>query len=906
MKLISKVVGDTLGPGGLPVLLERQETGFPNIVTKDGVTVFRYFGFTDAFQQAIMETARDASVRTATEAGDGPLPVYTPVLTPNGWSTMAQMKVGDKICATDGTVQTVQGVYEKGQKEVVKITFADGRVAECCEDHYWTVTDALGKVPKKLTVQTSEMIKNFVQKNKDGTAKSRYYIETVAPELSNCEFVLDPYLVGVLIGDGSLSDSGSIELSLGKSKEHILSKLKLPPGIVMDVKYVETKNSFRVKLKGEVLYDKGTATMRKLLGDLGLRNTQSGTKFVPDAYKFGSRAAREAILQGLLDTDGYKQPSGRYEFNTISEQLAEDVVFLIRSLGGATSISKRERSKENGSYSDTPVYRVLQLANNKYGNKIVNIERTGRFEDMMCIKVSHPNHLFIVNDFIATHNTTTATVLSEAFVRKTDDFIAKNPKVSPQKVVRLIEKWYRTEASTYLKSKALTIDDQIQRAVALCSSNGDHELTDAVMKCFEITGDEGNVTITEASGPSGYKVTQLQGYAVGMGYEESCKRFYSSFLNDQSNGRSYLKNPVFILYNGHLTDITPVASLVGQVMEAKDKQQLECGGIVLCALSFSETVMASLAANFEDSQTLKVFPLTVPINAVHNSQLHFLQDLQAITSAEILEPLSRPIERATVADVGLPIDYFEAMRYRSNIVGVTDEGALGARIEELKVQLENPESLYEKTMLEERVAKLSGGIARLTVIGASAGEIREKKDRADDAVCGVRGALKHGAIPGGGWGLMQLSKLLKPETTKRKWYQRKLVPKKLDLYEQVKQEIIFPVLREPIRRLMANCGLNEEEIAANIAHMETLSDNPQDTMIWDGTEDKFRPAVEAGVVDSLPAVNEALRNSISIATLLGSLGGIIVFQRDDATERTNASDAYHNLANSSQRDREFA
>lgn len=502
--------------------------------------------------------------------------------------------------------------------------------------------------------------------------------------------------------------------------------------------------------------------------------------------------------------------------------------------------------------------------------------------------------------------TTSATVLAEALVRKTDEFVINNPKVSPQKAVRVIENWYRTEAEPFLKSKAISVTEEIQRAVALCSSNGDVELTDAVMKCFEITGDEGNVTIVEAGGPSGYQIEQLKGYAVGTGYEESCRRFYPAFVNDKSNNRTIMKNPVFVLYYGNITDISSLIPLMDSIDAQHQADNSRSRDVVVCALSFSEGVLGSLAANFQEPGTLNVFPLVIPVNAVHNSQLHFLQDLQAVTGADILDPMTRSLERATAANVGQPLEYFESLRYRSNIVGQTDESLLMARIEELKVQLQNPESIYEKTMLEERVAKLTGGIARLTVVGPSAAEIREKKDRADDAVCGIRGALKHGAIPGGGWGFFQLAKTVKRVSEKKSWNPFKKLPPAESLERKIKSEIIYPALLAPIRLLMTNCGLSDEEIEANLAQMAKNPEDPTKAIVWDGTCDKFVKPVESGIVDSLPAVNEALRNSISIATLLGTLGGAIVFQRDAQVERENSSDSYHYLATSNQRDQEIA
>lgn len=892
MGQIAEIVGSTLGPGGCPVLIERQETGFPNMVTKDGVTVFRSLGFVNPIQHAIMETARDASVRTATEAGDGPQPLWSKVLTPNGWVTMGEVKVGMKVCGTNGSVQTVLGVYPKGLKEIVKITFESGLKVECCEDHLWTVTTSSRGTQKTLTVK--EMINDFVKVGNDGYNSHKYYVNKTISEFANREFSLDPYLLGVLLGDGSLGDSGSIEIWLGKPKHHVIGKLQLPEGITANATYVENKNCYRVKLTGSTADGK---TMRDLLEDLGLRNTNSNTKFIPHKYLFSGTKTREKLLQGLMDTDGYVNGRGLFEFSTVSAQLAQGVTDLLRSLGKSVYSKLHTRENDENSYGDKPIYRIHELAGNKYGDKIVNIEKTGVFAEMQCIKVSNEDHLYITDNYIPTHNTTSATVLADAFFRYTHDFLEKNPKISPQKVVRIIENWYRNEGEKYLKSMALKVDNDVQRAVALCSSNGDSQLTDAVMECFEITGDEGNVTIVENSGPSGYQVEQLKGYAVNSGYEESCGRFFSQFINDKSNGRCHLKNPLFVLYYGSITEMAVLYPIMEQVSAAKRRDPKLPNNVVLCAMGFSENVIASLAASFQDDMTLNIYPMVIPKTGVHNSELHFLQDIQAISSSKIFNPLSEPLESAELSDLGPPLEYFESLRYRSNIVGTTDESLLGARIEELKTQLEAPESIYEKMMLQERVAKLTGGIARLTVVGASSGEIREKKDRAEDAVCAIRGALKSGALPGGGWGLFLLA--------------QSLVNGEDGLESKVRDQVIRPSLLTPIRKLMTNCGLNEEEIEDRLAEMARNrekfinSSEPiaQSALVWDGTCDKFVLPVESGIVDAMPAVTEAIRNAISIATLLGTLGGCVVFQRDTEVERTESADSYQWLANSTLKDR---
>lgn len=490
--------------------------------------------------------------------------------------------------------------------------------------------------------------------------------------------------------------------------------------------------------------------------------------------------------------------------------------------------------------------------------------------------------------------TTTATVLSEALVRLTHEYLKKHPRSSPQKVVRRIETIFRQLLEPWLKAagKSLKITDEVQRAICLCSTNGDAELTDSVLECFKITGDEGNVTIVENAGPSGYRVEQLKGYSLSMGFEESCRAFFPEFVNDTVQNRAYIQKPKVILYFGGLGEIQQLLPLLQDATTVCNSDATQSRNFVLMATGFGDSLLADLAANFKSAGTLKIFPLLIPKSIINNAERHILDDIAALTSGQIFDPVGNPIENATYEKLGGALDYFEALRYRSNLVGRDDPDLLMARIDEVRQQAENPESQYEKIWIEERLAKLTGGIAKLIVSGASAGEIREKRDRAEDATCALRGAFKHGCIPGAGWGLIACHMLAATAEAKTKED------------ETVVTEVLQPALLQPIQRLMTNAGLNDDEVKQRIeeafAGFETEVDLTKVT-VWDGITDTFRPAIEAGIVDSLPAVVEALRNSISIATLLGTLGGTVVFQRDVQVERQDSSDAYHWLANSVQK-----
>lgn len=492
--------------------------------------------------------------------------------------------------------------------------------------------------------------------------------------------------------------------------------------------------------------------------------------------------------------------------------------------------------------------------------------------------------------------TTTATVLAETIVKFTHDFCKAHPKTPPQVVVRRLESAFKRIIEPAVRKLSTQIDfsteegQKIAHSVARISANGDTALADAVIECFELVGDDGNVTLLELSGPSHYEVERLEGYPVGVGYEDSCGRFFPEFINDQGQQRVFLEKPIFLLYHGQLNSIYTLAPLIEQIFaewQAKNfKHQL-----VVVATGFSEQVLGALAQNFTDATTVKVYPMVIPRSPFQNGAIEFLRDLSAATGAKIFEPLKATIDTALPDDLGRGVAYFEASRYRSNIVlneqpddgpvspemDLPDEGLIQIRAEELEQQMQSPESDLERIYLQERIGKLTGGIAKLKVIGASNGELREKRDRAEDAVMAVRGAIKHGVLPGGCWTLQYLASLVRLEN------------------DPILSDILSMSLNAPLIRILSNVGLTKEEIMQVIDASGKFNPHSQNQIVYDAMEQKWVKAFDTGLLDSTPAVLEALRNALSIASLLGTLGGTVVFARDLEFERREAGSTYSTM-----------
>lgn len=506
--------------------------------------------------------------------------------------------------------------------------------------------------------------------------------------------------------------------------------------------------------------------------------------------------------------------------------------------------------------------------------------------------------------------TTTATILAEAVVRYLSEYCSKNPKVSPQRAVQKLRDYFGGTIEptvTQLSVKADTSTPEgfsLLRSVAKVSGNGDEALADAVMDCFGTVGDEGNVTISEVNGSvSHYEVEKVEGYPVPLGYEQCALKFAPMFVNDQAGQRCVMEQPAFIAYHGRVNDIQVLIPVFQKIGKAWQDYGFNFN-VVLIATGFSESVLGHLAVNFSQGTGIKVFPMLAPQSPVPNGQLDFLLDVCAVAGCTLFDPVSQPLENGDLNDLGpyieeaneetgdvaskriRGVDLFEATRFRSNIVIQNSDAwaalsdSIAERVEEVEAQLAQAPSELEKAILQERIGKLTGGIARLKVIGSSNGELKERRDRAEDAVCAVRGAVKHGCLPGGGWTLLRLSHTVLVEES-----------------DPVLRDVLGPALREPTMRLLANAGLNEEEATEVI---KTIIDQwcvkkskwkvkvGGDSYVYDASTHEFVDPFERGLLDSAPAVLEAVRNSISIASLLGTLGGMVVFKRDHELERTEA------------------
>lgn len=344
-------------------------------------------------------------------------PLDAKILTPTGWTTMGQLKVGDCVVGSDGKPTRVMGVYPQGHKEIYRVTFSDGSYTECCNEHLWQVNSPgrnFTNLPPK--VLTLSQIMDAGLKHENGNRQ--HFIPVTRPvEFYSLESLpIHPYVLGVLIGDGGLTGSTP---RLSTEDESIVDDVKslLPDGIL--IKKLRTGCDYSLS-DSESNSRWAQNRLTTSLVNLGLWGKKSEHKFIPDLYKFSSIDNRVALLQGLMDTDGWVNRGKRgnaTQFCTTSHELAQDIVFVVQSLGGIAR-TKFKSNSNLGAYIVTlslpnevapfRLKRKLDLVKprTKYApsRSIEDVELVG-VKEAQCIMVDSPDNLYLTDNCIVTHKT---------------------------------------------------------------------------------------------------------------------------------------------------------------------------------------------------------------------------------------------------------------------------------------------------------------------------------------------------------------------------------------------------------------------------------------------------------------------------------------------------------------------
>lgn len=340
---------------------------------------------------------RDVELVKSSMYGNKAHPYDQLVYTPKGLQKWEEIQIGDCLFDTKGGITKVIDIPFNNKTDIYKLTLKDGRTIEASSNHLWKVIDYNGLIKVKSTLE----LKENLTRDKGKYKESIYYIpKNEGVEFKKQEIPLNPYFLGLLLGDGTFSCITKTQVKFTSC----ISDMEVYMNI-LGYKYKTWDDRHH-----NIYYD----NIKEIIKNLGLIETRSKTKFIPDIYKYNSKEIRLELIRGLLDTDGYCDKNGNCNYSSISKQLAEDVLFLARSLGINGNIL--EQSNKYGPIYLVRFYTDIRLFNlpRKYQKQkitktrafkigITNIEYIGQ-KQAKCVTVDSEDHCYLIGDFVTTHN----------------------------------------------------------------------------------------------------------------------------------------------------------------------------------------------------------------------------------------------------------------------------------------------------------------------------------------------------------------------------------------------------------------------------------------------------------------------------------------------------------------------
>jgi chaperonin GroEL len=427
--------------------------------------------------------------------------------------------------------------------------------------------------------------------------------------------------------------------------------------------------------------------------------------------------------------------------------------------------------------------------------------------------------------------TTTATVLAQAIVKEGMKSVAAG--MNPMDLKRGIDKAV-TAVIAEVKAMSRPVGDTAEIAkVGTISANGEAAIGQQIADAMAKVGNEGVITVEENKGLE-TETEVVEGMQFDRGY------LSPYFVTDATKMTANLEDCVILLHEKKLTSLAPMVPLLEAVMQA-DKQ------LLIIAEDIDGEALATLVVN-RLRGGLKVAGVKAP--GFGDRRKAMLQDLAVLTNGQVIsEELGIKLENVTMDMLGAAKKITLTKDTTTVIDGAGDKAAIAARVSQLRMQIEETTSDYDKEKLQERLAKLAGGVAVIKVGGATEIEVKERKDRVDDALNATRAAVEEGVVPGGGVALVHAGKVLKDL--------------KGDNADQVAGiAIIRKALQAPLRQIAENAGVDGSVVAGKIV------ENASKTFGYDAQSETYGDMLKAGVIDPSKVVRIALEYAASVAGLL--------------------------------------
>ncbi len=426
--------------------------------------------------------------------------------------------------------------------------------------------------------------------------------------------------------------------------------------------------------------------------------------------------------------------------------------------------------------------------------------------------------------------TTTATVLAQAIYREGSKLVAAG--ANPMDIKRGIDKAVETCVNELKKISKPTKDQKEISQVGTISANNDRMIGEIISEAMAKVGKDGVITVEEAKGME----TTLE-FVEGMQFDRGYLSPY--FITDSERMEAALDDPYILIYEKKISSMKDLLPLLEKIAQSGKP-------LLIIAEDVEGEALATLVVN-KLRGTLKVAAVKAP--GFGDRRKAMLEDIAILTGGKaISEDLGIKLENVTLEDLGRAKKVTIDKENTTIVEGYGKKADLEARVKQIKAQIEETTSDYDREKLQERLAKLVGGVAVINVGAATEAEMKEKKARVEDALNATRAAVEEGIVPGGGVALVRCI--------------RSLESMKLDNEDQMfGVNIIKRALEEPTRQIAANAGVDGSIVIDKIL-------SGDGNYGFDADKERYCDMMEAGIIDPTKVTRQALQNAASVASLL--------------------------------------
>ncbi len=444
---------------------------------------------------------------------------------------------------------------------------------------------------------------------------------------------------------------------------------------------------------------------------------------------------------------------------------------------------------------------------------------------------------------LAGDGTTTATVLAQAIFREGLKNVTAG--ANPMELKRGIDRAVEAVVEELKKISVPTVGKKEIAQVAAISANNDKEIGNLIAEAMEKVGKDGVITVEEAKGLE----TTLE-TVEGMQFDRGYLSPY--FVTDPEKMEAALEDPYILIHDKKISTMKELLPILEKVAQAGKP-------LLLIAEDVEGEALATLVVN-KLRGTLKVVAVKAP--GFGDRRKEMLRDIAVLSGGQVIsEEVGFKLENATLNDLGRAKRVVVDKDNTTIVDGRGKESDIQGRINEIKAAIEKTTSDYDREKLQERLAKLSGGVAVINVGAATETEMKEKKARVEDALHATRAAVEEGIVPGGGVALLRCQLALdKIKGTED---------------EKIGVEIVRKALEEPIRMIAQNAGAEGSIV------VERVKESKERNYGYNAQTDAFEDLVKAGVIDPTKVTRTALQNAASIAGLLITTECVVVEKKEE-------------------------